>query len=81
MLPRHGVRATNYETLAKTAGLRPAIAPDIAGFFINACLYSDVGGFNETCRNFRKGAQAVLFATKFCGQLRTTDKGDALSSR
>jgi hypothetical protein len=79
MLPRHGDRATSFETLATTAGLGAAMAPDIAGFFINACLSPNDGADTDTCGNFPGGPPGGAPAIKFCVQLHTTDEDTAIA--
>jgi hypothetical protein len=79
LFPRHGDRATNFETLATTAGLGAAIAPGIAGFFINACLSPNDGATNDTCGNFPGGPPGGAPAAKFCVQLHTTDEDTAIA--
>ena len=76
-LPRHGDRATNFETLATTAGLGATIDPGIAGFFINACLSPNDGATNASCGEFPGGPPAGTIAAKRCVQLHTTDEDSA----
>lgn len=81
LLPRHGQRATNFETLATTAGLGATIAPGIDGFFINACLSARDGAANGPCSDFPGGAPAGTHPDHFCVQLHTTDEDLAIRLR
>lgn len=81
LLPRHGQRATNFETLATTAGLGATIAPGIDGFFINACLSANDGASNAPCPDFPGGAPAHTDPAHFCVQLHTTDEDLAIRLR
>jgi len=78
-LPRHGLRATNFENLAATAGLGASIAPGIAGFFINACLSPNDGANNADCSEFPGGVPAGGHAGTSCVQVHTTDEDLAIS--
>lgn len=76
-LPRHKERAINFETLALTAGLGATIDPQIAGFFINACLSPNDGGSTGKCSDFPGGPPLGAPPGKFCVQLHTFDEDDA----
>ena len=78
-LPRHGQRATNFEALATGAGLGAAIAPGIAGFFINACLSPNDGANNAPCSDFPGGPPAGANPALACVQLHTTDEDQAIA--
>lgn len=80
-LPRHATRATNFETLATTAGLGATIAPGIDGFFINACLSVNDGASNALCSQFPGGAPAGTNPSHHCVQLHTTDEDLAIRLR
>lgn len=80
-LPRHAQRATNFETLATTAGLGATIAPGIDGFFINACLSVNDGASNSPCSDFPGGAPAGTNPGHHCVQLHTTDEDLAIRLR
>jgi hypothetical protein len=76
-LPRHGERAVNVESLATGSGLAVAVAPGIAGFFINACLSPNDGGSNAPCSQFPGGPPGGAPPDKSCVQLHTTDEDEA----
>jgi len=75
--PRHGERAVNVESLATGSGLAVAVAPGIAGFFINACLSPNDGGSNAPCSQFPGGPPVGAAPDKFCVQLHTADEDEA----
>jgi hypothetical protein len=76
-LPRHGERAVNVESLATGSGLAVAVAPGIAGFFINACLSPNDGANNALCSQFPGGPPGGAPPDKSCVQLHTTDEDKA----
>ena len=76
-LPRHGERAVNVESLATGSGLAVAVAPGIAGFFINACLSPNDGASNAACSQFPGGPPGGAPPNKFCVQLHATDEDEA----
>jgi len=81
LLPRHGTRATNFEAVATGAGFGVAVAPGIAGFFINACLSPNDGANNAPCSEFPGGPPAGTNPGQFCVQLHTTDEDMASALR
>jgi hypothetical protein len=76
-LPRHGDRATNIEAVAIGSGLAVAMAPDIAGFFINACLSPKIDGETSDCSQFPGGPPAGAAPGKSCVQVHPADEDDA----
>jgi uncharacterized protein DUF4157 len=76
-LPRHGERAANVESLATGSGLGVAVAPGIAGFFVNACLSPHDGASNAPCSQFPGGPPGGAPPGRFCVQLHTTDEDEA----
>jgi len=76
-LPRHGERAVNIESLAIGAGLGAAVAPDLAGFFINACLSPNDGTFSPSCSEFPGGPPGGAPPDKACAQVHTADEDEA----
>jgi hypothetical protein len=76
--PRHGERAKNFEKLAANANLGVGpLPPNLAGFFINACLSVNDGGSNGACTDFPGGAPAGTTATQSCVQIHASDEDTA----